>query len=90
VSELTTFRDHARRMATSGHKPECEGTPERVAERTRNRMGYRAIFREHHPKLEPIEPCPGCVTDADRALWARLAAEVDAYLSHDEEGALFG
>ena len=29
---------------------------------------------------------PDCVTDADRALWARLADVVDAYLSHDEEG----
>lgn len=26
--------------------------------------------------------CSGCVTDADRVLWRRLAAEVAAYRSH--------
>jgi hypothetical protein len=33
-------------------------------------------------------PCPGCVTPADRALWARLAAEVDAYLDRNREDTL--
>lgn len=27
------------------------------------------------------ERCPGCVSDADRALWAQLADEIDAYLA---------
>lgn len=88
MSELTTFRNHARRMAEAEHQDDCEGTPERVTRRARDRMGYRAIFGEDSPQ-PPIEPCPGCVSDGDRALWARLADEVDAYLSHDEEGALF-
>lgn len=86
MSDLSSFRDHARAMSTAEHKPECTGTPERIASRERDRRGYRAIFREEHPKLPPLEPCLGCVTDTDRALWLRLADEVDAYLTHDEEG----
>jgi len=62
MSELTTFRDHARRMAEAEH--DC-----------------KRIWRDTRGQ------CQGC---ADRALWLRLADEVDAYLSHDEEGALFG
>jgi hypothetical protein len=34
--------------------------------------------------------CPGCVTDADRALWTRLADEADAWLARDDEEGLFG
>jgi hypothetical protein len=71
MSELTTFRDHARKMAEAEHKPECP---------------YGWADGSGLPDC----PCPGCIPDADRALWARLADEVDAYLSHDEEGALFG
>lgn len=89
MSDLTTFAQHARAMSTAQHTVDCTGTPELVAARARDIRGYRAIFGEDHPKLAPIEPCPGCVTDPDRELWGRLADEVDAYLSHDEEGALF-
>ena len=69
MSDLTTFRDHARRMAEAEHKPECK--------RPRPVYGWAT---------SATPPCPGCVTDADRALWRRLADEVDAYLTHDEEG----
>lgn len=44
-------------------------------------------------RLTPVHPdpsCPGCVSDADRALWARLAAEVADYLAPDEAPGLFG
>lgn len=30
--------------------------------------------------VRPNPDCPGCVTDDERAMWARLAAEVDEYL----------
>lgn len=39
--------------------------------------------------IKPNPKCPGCVSDADRALFARLAAEVDAYLTTDEPEGLF-
>jgi len=87
MSELTTFRDHARAMSEAEHRKDCEGTPDRVATRARDISSYRRMFGELHPKLMPIERCPGCVTDADRALWARLADEVDAHLARNvEEG----
>jgi hypothetical protein len=43
-------------------------------------------LRREHPWLKARPTCghARCVTDADRALWARLAAEVDAYLTTDD------
>lgn len=89
MNELGAFGTHARVMATADHKPECAGTPERIADRARRRVGYLRLFREAPPEVQPIDPCPGCVSDADRALWARLADEVDAYLNHDADEGLF-
>lgn len=37
-------------------------------------------------KAEPTCGAATCISPGDRALWTRLADEVDAYLSHDEEG----
>jgi hypothetical protein len=42
------------------------------------RPGY---WQDIHPHPE----CPGCNPTADRALFARLAAEVDAYLDTADE-----
>lgn len=39
-------------------------------------------------KAVPTAGCTGCVTDDDRALWKRLAAETDAYLSRPTEETL--
>lgn len=64
MSDLTVFRDHARKMAAS--KP-----TDRV----------NAARRGHVPYTVPIGP----LTDAERALWTRLADEVDAYLAADPE-----
>ena len=33
-------------------------------------------------------PCDGCISDADRALWQRLADEADAYLDREPEETL--
>jgi hypothetical protein len=75
MSELSTFGAHARAMSTTEHVPEC--------------LGENPVHP--HPALGWIHPdpaCPGCVTDADRALWARLADEVDAYLAPEPEETL--
>jgi hypothetical protein len=89
MSDLSAFRDHARQMSTAEHKPECKGTPERVVARAREISGYRRMFGEDHPKLTPLDRCPGCITPEDRALWTRLADEADAYLSRNAEEGLF-
>lgn len=70
MSDLTAFRDHAAEMATAVHKPDC------YAETT-DSWGWTK-------RVRPDPACPGCVTDDDRALWARLAAEIDAYLTTDD------
>lgn len=61
MSDLTVFADHARRMSTARHKPDCPAPAP--------------------PGTWRVGACLGCVTDADRALWVRLADEVDAYLA---------
>lgn len=74
MSELSVFAAHARTMVTADHRPECWGTE----------------LRHWGPlKVRPNPECPGCVTDAERDLWRRLADEVDAYLGRDEEAGLF-
>ena len=65
VSDLTVFRDHARKMATADHKPDCRKPETDV-------RGWRG----RHP--DPA--CAGCNSVEDRALFGRLADEVDAYL----------
>lgn len=77
MSELERFRDHARRMATAEHVDHC---------RAKTPLGRRGWWRWAHP--DPA--CEGCVTDADRALWTRLADEIDAYLTDDEQPTLEG
>lgn len=65
MSALDQFRDHCRKMATAEHKPECAG-------HLPSRWGWA---REIHPDPN----CGGCLTDDDRALFALLADEVEAY-----------
>jgi hypothetical protein len=75
VTDLERFRvyartmataHYARTMATAQHTPTCRGLAP-------SRWGWA---REVHPDPK----CPGCVSDDDRALWARLADEATAYL----------
>jgi hypothetical protein len=74
MSELAAFGAHARAMSTVEHAPEC--------------LGENPTPGEWPRWVHPDSACPGCVTDADRALWARLADEVDAYLAPEPEETL--
>lgn len=85
-TRLDRFRDHCARMATAEHKPECPSLTARepywppggwVATDGKNEAnGLSWLGRK--PKWEPPK-CDGCLTDADRDLFARLADEVDQY-----------
>lgn len=70
--EFETWRAHARRMVSAGHRPDCPG---------------RAIGPPNGwDEFEGVyPPCPGCVTPRDRVLWSQLADEAD---SHARRGAL--
>lgn len=87
MSSLGQFADHCRAMSTATHKPECKGSkptpPQRSAVITED--GY---FGGYRWTTEQPPTCAGCVTDADRALFALLAAEVDEYLAPQVD--LFG
>jgi hypothetical protein len=96
VTRLTCFRDHAARMAEADHKPDCphvtavkpywprwgaiDENHEWCAKTGKPMVGLGWLGPEP-PWERP--PCDGCVTDDDRALWRRLAAEVDAYVDGD-------
>jgi hypothetical protein len=84
MSDLTLFRDHARRMADAQHTLDCEA----------RREDWELALRRHarwdnFPHPGPKPECWGCVTDADRALWIRLADEADAYLARNVDEGLF-
>jgi len=102
MSDLSAFAEHARKMATAQHKPECcqcgagyccgcIGHPNMHPHWDKH--GVPTGWPEHAetcPGNPCAPPCPGCVTDADRALWTRLADEADAWLARDDEEGLFG
>lgn len=72
MSDLTVFRDHARRLAAL-----TEPVMRRVWTHNLNATGRPGWTQEVE------HPVP---TDAERALWTRLADEADAYLNrHPEE-----
>ena len=87
MSTLTTFRDHCRAMADGGHSPDCLV----MTEKARSNWGYFRMFREwpevwgEQPTGPPTLCGGGCVNSADRELFARLADEVDAYLTDEDE-----
>lgn len=83
MSDLERFRDHARRMATAEHKPECTSLIPGEWRYPRNALSMAG------PTWWEPPACPGCITDAERVLWARLADETDAYLDRPVERGLF-
>ena len=92
MSDLERFADHCRAMATAEHKPECCRCGRPYCCGCVGHPDYHPGWDEHYgttrwaehaarcPGNPGAPPCPGCVTDADRALWTRLADEVAAYL----------
>lgn len=73
---LRADADHFRKMSTAEHLPECSTS-------VQDRWGWMRLVR-------PDPACEGCVTDADRDLWTRLAAEIDEHLAAKTETTLFG
>lgn len=95
MSGLAQFRDHCRRMATAEHVPECPSLTARepywppggwVLTDPKDAMAGLTWIGPK-PKWEP-PTCDGCLSDADRALFARMASEVDEYLAPQPD--LFG
>lgn len=85
-TRLERYRDHCRRMSEAQHKPECPSLTAREPywdqwEHVQDNCGQTTclVWRGPKPKWEP-PGCDGCMTDAERALFARLAGEVDDYL----------
>lgn len=86
MSQLDEFRRHCARMATALHKPECPslGPPSRPVWGTvTGDDGIPSALRWVGNTPAPPS-CDGCNSVADRALFARLASEVEQY----QQGAL--
>jgi hypothetical protein len=81
VSELTTFRDHARARA--------DWQPGTARAACRERTAFGTSKPADHANCGGGD-C-GCAchqpTDRERAMWKALADEIDDYLSADDEGA---
>lgn len=95
TTRLEAFRDHCRRMAEAEHKPECPMLTARepwwppggwVATDGVNEMNG-LIWLGPEPEWVPPH-CGGCNSADDRALFARLAGEVDAYAQGELSEAL--
>lgn len=95
MSDLTQLRDHARAMSTAQHRigekwvDRClwrgQQSLNEKALKARAKAGDR-FTPEELDELWPLrEVCPGCVTDAERALWKQIADEIDAYLTPDDD-----
>ena len=81
MSDLERELAHARRMATAEHKPEC------LIE-CRDWTGNRAFSLPGPSEPGGKTPCPGCVTDSERALWAQLAEEYQQQIDRHREDPL--
>lgn len=104
MSDLETFRDHARRMAAATHRPECCacglpwccGCPRHRDGSLRHPshpLTDRAVFElwEEHAATCPENPTAPCceIPVTDRELWTRLADEADAFLNRHSDEVLF-
>jgi len=89
VSDLTDARDHARAMAARTSDPNAGVRQCRWC----HWQDTWVRDQDHKPCLLPEGKC-GCrchppiyvPTDAERALWARLADEIDDYLTPADDG----
>ena len=82
MNDLVRFRDHCRKMAKAEHRPECASLrpepywqPWALVD-----DGLALAWRGPKPAWQPA-PCDCHLSDDERALFDRLAGEVDAYLN---------
>lgn len=84
TTRLERYRDHCRAMATAEHRPECPwSNPEKAERENKPRPVWRLSDDGHGlvwgGMTAPVhEPCDGCITDAERVMWAAMADEAEA------------
>lgn len=91
MSDLTSLRDHARRMSTAVHRDDCNrrhrtaGHGHSCADET----PHDAHTWAHETYDELTWRCPGlcggCLPDNERRLWRQIADEIAAYLAPDDD-----
>lgn len=86
MSDLSTFAWHCRAMASAEHTPGCVRAYREALRKSGPKWGINyddagdPVSMAWLGTVPQPEPCPGCVTDDDRARWAALADEVEAYM----------
>ena len=96
MSALEDFRDHARCLSESAHRDDCDRI-HRIVKRSQwledrcldgtlscpseSGHGPHSWVGNHGMDWACPGLCGGCSSDADRALWTRLADEIDEHLS---------
>jgi hypothetical protein len=96
MTELEAFGAHCREMATAQHRPDCCQCGRSwccgcIGHPYAKPWGWAVHQWDEHDKTCPNitpNPCPGCVTALDRAIWQRLADEVSAHLTTEPEETL--
>lgn len=86
MMRLTTLRDYFREMAQSEHLEDCPSVTARESfwqhwalVEGEDGAPSSMYWRGPKPKWEPPR-CDGCLSDEDRAWFARLAVELDGYV----------
>ena len=95
MSDLATMRDHARVRAASAHRADCQRTkrghqtgPRRApCDRDDAHELHEWIYRDLTWNCPGI--CGGCQRADQRALWAQIADEIDAYLTREDDEPLW-
>jgi len=95
-TDLEQARDHARTMAGAQHTPDCWANDRTLGPISGTASVRRCGLKEPHDAHQWTRwtwcpgVCGGCMSEAERAAWAKQADEYDAYLeSQDEEDALW-
>ena len=97
MSELSEFRDHAQRLSTSEHRDDCDRIhritkvlsgghgldPTRSCDRT-DGHDWHDWTDSHGFGWTCPGLCGGCMPDAERVLWTRLAAEIAEYVAGND------
>ena len=98
MSELTDLRDYARQMSSAEHQMGCKrarrvttgiaplGGTEWFMSCDRTDGHEEHLWTSHRSfEWRCLGLCGGCGTDAERALWAAQADEIERYLAGDDE-----
>lgn len=83
MSQIVALGTYCRRMSQADHRDDCPS----LGPLPRPRWRLDDDLAVHLDGFTPAPPvCLGCVTPADRELWAQLADDIDEHLEAGDAG----